>query len=462
MGKVGLMIRDDAASTDSKHYFVSLLSGLGASIGDRVFSQWRDVAGEPTSNSDLFTDAEGRYVNGAGNRGLYVRVTRRASENLFTSEWSYDGVRWRLATTHYMEMGDKAAYGLAVTNHQDNNLLAHAAITNVTLFPAPPVTYRSLSTENCLPGESVEVTLEVVNSNENSVDVTITEMLPDGWTTGSVSDGGVERNGEITWLLPVEPGSTTLIYTASPPPNSDGFVRFYGESAWLPTGAPDRVAVTTTGADTVLIGENIGTSAFFPDSNFLACVEEFMGFPPGGRFTAPMAAAKTGNLDCSFQNIADLTGIGFFTGIGELNCQGNQLTSLDVSENTALDRLDCSQNRLTDLSSLRANDGLGNEDIVDVRNNCLDAVDWDDIEALRSRIGSQFTYSPQQGLDPYDFDLVIDTPEYIPDDAFRHALELSLGVGFTDYDAATRQYGRFSVSGLGIRNLKGIEFFRED
>ena len=61
------------------------------------------------------------------------------------------------------------------------------------------------------------------------------------------------------------------------------------------------------------------------------------------------ANAFTGFIDCSFQNISDLTGIEAFTALTILRCQGNQLISLDISSNTALTKLVCYENQLTSL-----------------------------------------------------------------------------------------------------------------
>ena len=47
--------------------------------------------------------------------------------------------------------------------------------------------------------------------------------------------------------------------------------------------------------------------------------------------------------------IRNLKGIEFFPNLKYLNCTGNELTSLDVHENTALTYLDCSKNKLTSL-----------------------------------------------------------------------------------------------------------------
>jgi len=51
----------------------------------------------------------------------------------------------------------------------------------------------------------------------------------------------------------------------------------------------------------------------------------------------------------SGRGIADLTGIELFTNLVSLYCNNNQLTSLDVTKNTALQYLNCSKNQLTSL-----------------------------------------------------------------------------------------------------------------
>lgn len=61
------------------------------------------------------------------------------------------------------------------------------------------------------------------------------------------------------------------------------------------------------------------------------------------------AQAFTGKINVSSKFITDLTGIESFTNITVLDCQYNQLTSLDVSQNTALDSLICHRNQITSL-----------------------------------------------------------------------------------------------------------------
>ncbi len=68
-------------------------------------------------------------------------------------------------------------------------------------------------------------------------------------------------------------------------------------------------------------------------------------------------------LNVSNSNISDLTGIEAFIALDTLYCYYNQLTSLNVSQNTALIVLNCSDNQLTslDVSQNTALTGLGCE-----------------------------------------------------------------------------------------------------
>ena len=55
-------------------------------------------------------------------------------------------------------------------------------------------------------------------------------------------------------------------------------------------------------------------------------------------------------LDVAYKNISNLNGISDFISLDTLNCRGNLLTNLDVSQNSNLNWLDCSENQLTYLN----------------------------------------------------------------------------------------------------------------
>jgi len=66
------------------------------------------------------------------------------------------------------------------------------------------------------------------------------------------------------------------------------------------------------------------------------------------------------HLDVSSQSIADLTGIGSFTSLTNLQCNDNALTFIDVSQNLSLTYFDCSFNPISvlDISMISALDTL--------------------------------------------------------------------------------------------------------
>jgi len=61
------------------------------------------------------------------------------------------------------------------------------------------------------------------------------------------------------------------------------------------------------------------------------------------------ANSFVGGIDCSNMNISDLTGIEYFSALTSLQCENNQLTTLDLSQNTVLLYFTCSNNQLTSI-----------------------------------------------------------------------------------------------------------------
>ena len=97
---------------------------------------------------------------------------------------------------------------------------------------------------------------------------------------------------------------------------------------------------------------NISYAEAFPDTNFRGAVLDLLNADGGGRTGASLVsdsdkailAAQTA-LNVSYRNIADLSGIAYFSGLTRLNCDGNRpLTALDASQNTALVELYCHYN----------------------------------------------------------------------------------------------------------------------
>ena len=93
----------------------------------------------------------------------------------------------------------------------------------------------------------------------------------------------------------------------------------------------------------------LAQQTFVPDDNF---EQKLIDLGYDTVLDDSVTTANINTVDSLYVNsssISDLTGIEDFTDLTLLFCYNNQLTSLDVSQNTALTLLDCQQNDLTSL-----------------------------------------------------------------------------------------------------------------
>lgn len=56
------------------------------------------------------------------------------------------------------------------------------------------------------------------------------------------------------------------------------------------------------------------------------------------------------DLEVSKSEISNLSGIEYFTSLQVLNCGGNTISNLDVSQNSELEKLNCPENKLKELN----------------------------------------------------------------------------------------------------------------
>ncbi|MBN2325710.1 MAG: hypothetical protein JXR73_01060 [Candidatus Omnitrophica bacterium] len=168
--------------------------------------------------------ADGASIGDPGD-GLWLRVSRLADAGIVLSEYSLDGSNWIAAHGQAMTFQDSIAYGLAITNHLDNELLAEATVSDVQLVDAVTAAgLRSLSIEDpvYVAGDPITVTIAV---GGGSGELTVTETPPAGWTVSDVSDGGTESGGTITWSLS---SAATVSYVVTPPGGASEDVTFNG------------------------------------------------------------------------------------------------------------------------------------------------------------------------------------------------------------------------------------------
>ena len=129
---------------------------------------------------------------------------------------------------------------------------------------------------------------------------------------------------------------------------------------------------------------------YVPDDNFEAALE-YMGIGngiPNDDYVDTYNISDIFSLYISFQDISDLTGIEDFLSLRSLHVQGNQLTSIDLSNNTdlkilyvdgnQLTQLDISNNLLIELLHVFNNPGLECINVYDI----TQANNWPTTHAL--------------------------------------------------------------------------------
>lgn len=89
-------------------------------------------------------------------------------------------------------------------------------------------------------------------------------------------------------------------------------------------------------------------AVYFPDENFRDYMITHFD-TDGNGFISIAEAAQIEKIIYQQTSTASLEGIEYCTSLKELKCDGNHLTTLDISHNTALTHLECYNNQLTTL-----------------------------------------------------------------------------------------------------------------
>ena len=97
--------------------------------------------------------------------------------------------------------------------------------------------------------------------------------------------------------------------------------------------------------------QNYGLSTtYIPDAGFRAALTQQFGIPFDSNYrTETINFLSVDSLDVSALGISDLTGIENLVNLEEFWCNDNQLTSIDISNNTLLEEFGCGNNQLTSL-----------------------------------------------------------------------------------------------------------------
>ena len=187
------------------------------------------------------------------------------------------------------------------------------------------------------------------------------------WTTTSISraDSCCNRQASnetcIRFNVTLNSNADRIVmYITNPSPVSalyyyidcDSVSYMLGDTVSFPAG-PHTITYCKSGTDqpTYAIGSVraliVDTKFYVPDSAFRSFLQiTYSTFMVGDSLIKDSAATLTGTLNCSNYNIYDLSGIEYFVNITDLTATSNNLTSINVTQNTKLTKLFLNYNNI--------------------------------------------------------------------------------------------------------------------
>lgn len=224
--KQGIMIREVGDAATSGNYMIRQRGNSGSP--DQLSAQWRNRDGAESFGTSQWLDQSGNSIADPGLEGVWMRLSRNAITNQITASWSRDGNTWTVGHQMQLPLGETAAYGFAVTNHQANEFLAVAQYSNVTLEEGAPISVaRVLPRDRVTSGEPIAALIHIGNPSQVGQTIAITERVPAGWTVSNISHGGTISDNVISWSLEAASGLTELSYQAVSTPAAE--VQWSGE-----------------------------------------------------------------------------------------------------------------------------------------------------------------------------------------------------------------------------------------
>lgn len=220
-------IRANPADASSEEYRAYVRTGgYGPNFGE-VYSAWRTANQSRTSDFKVL-DERNNSIRDEGD-GVYIRVTRIAPLNLFYTSCSTDGVNWYTVHQTNFIMPETVAYGLSVSNAEDNEMLAHAEFRDVKIEPAPVITTRFLSSHTYRPLDYIDVILSVLNPTETQRNIQIEETIPQEWNVLYADQTPNVNENRLQWDFAAPPGYSQVKYTIQAPAEFSGMALFQGK-----------------------------------------------------------------------------------------------------------------------------------------------------------------------------------------------------------------------------------------
>lgn len=249
--------------------------------------------------------------------------------------------------------GNPSMGGLNITN---NTLLTHLYCQGNNITTLNTSNNLALIELNCfnnnmsLPNIGLNTNLQILNCAQNSI------LSLDLSALSSLSQLLCYASGITS--LNIQNGNNINLTVFSASGNSFNCIQVDNVS-YMNANWPSSIDATAS------YSTNCACTVNIPDANFKATLlaNAAINTNSDGEIQCYEAAAYTGTINVVNHSINDLTGIEAFVNLTILDCSGNNLTSIDISYNTALTYLTCGQNPLTSL------DVSNNTALIDISAN---------------------------------------------------------------------------------------------
>jgi WD40 repeat protein len=346
--------------TSTGNLLHTLVSHTGT-VGDAIFSPDSSLIASTSDDGTIkiWNASSGDLINtlnGCPKESWKVRFSPDGSK-LLTGSRVGNALLWDVKTGTVLKELTNKAYSVDFAPSGElfavGNSNGVIEITNNTTIPIQPTsTMVPVATETAIP----------------VIEPTPTPSLPMETPTPNPIEPTPTVNQEATETpIPIiEPTPTPSLPMETPTPNPIEPTPTVNQEA---TETPLPI-IEPTPTHSVLTN-NINTVENFPDPNFRAAVEEFMGVEPGGAFTEVQAKAKSGAITARNRGIVSTKGLAYFTGIRRFDFWGNQISEIDISSLQNLTEIDLQNNSLNGID-ISNNPGL--IDVV-IANNLISEID---------------------------------------------------------------------------------------
>lgn len=252
-------------------------------------------------------------------------------------------------STHTMDTGDEVRLSVRIepSNSTSKEVIwyskdAHIATVDaatglVKAIAAGRVAIVAMTIENEDISDSCVITV-------NPVYVPVAEIVLDKTEVTLVEGGTARINATVN---PADATYRTVTWTSLHPDiatvDKNGNVRAVSAGTATITAQADNKSATCI----VTVEEQIGVTIDFPDPEF----EKFLidhGFDRDeNEQISTDEVSKVITLDCQSQNITSLEGIEYFKSLEVLISRNNRISSVDISRNTSLKRVDFRNNKIS-------------------------------------------------------------------------------------------------------------------